>query len=420
MKKILFPTFKYLCLFAAACGFGMLQACTSEDGPDKGGNDDDYEGVRSITLSANESKAISRLSDFNRRFFAEVNSKQASGDNIAVSPLSASMLLSLLANAADEECESQIIEVLGVDDIKSLNSASRKLIDELPLVAPKVKTTLANSVWFERGLILDENFAATARDSYCADLMSCDLADASDKTLREINGWASDKTQGLIPEFLEQMPEGIEAILLNALYFNGKWARTFDESSTHEGIFHGVAGDSRTQMMNKTERMLACGTEGYTAVIKPFAGHRYEALFILPDEGSDINALIESTAPGNIAAQDFKYYNVDFTMPIFEFQPKTAYNLTNIFADMGVESIGKPQNMRIFSPRKELKCKIEQKTAVKFTEQGAEAAAVTGTTMDTAIQPEGRLTLTLDRPFIFYINESSSGVCLFAGKIVVL
>ena len=60
----------------------------------------------------------------------------------------------------------------------------------------------------------------------------------------------------------------------------------------------------------------------------------------------------------------------------------------------------------------------KQKTYIEVNEEGTEAAAVTGIGMvETSIGPPQPVTFRADRPFLFLIQEKSSGVILFMGKI---
>jgi len=61
---------------------------------------------------------------------------------------------------------------------------------------------------------------------------------------------------------------------------------------------------------------------------------------------------------------------------------------------------------------------VKQKTFIEVNEEGAEAAAVTSVAMiKNAVGPPQPVTFRADRPFLFLIQESSSGVILFMGKI---
>ena len=65
--------------------------------------------------------------------------------------------------------------------------------------------------------------------------------------------------------------------------------------------------------------------------------------------------------------------------------------------------------------------KISQKATIEFTEEGAEGAGVTWTGLELAPGPDTPATtkpeMNFNRPFAFFINESTTGACLFATRV---
>jgi serpin B len=58
-----------------------------------------------------------------------------------------------------------------------------------------------------------------------------------------------------------------------------------------------------------------------------------------------------------------------------------------------------------------------QKTFIRVDESGAEAATVSEHGMDTVNLPEALTVFRTNRPFLFVIQENSTGAILFMGKI---
>lgn len=65
---------------------------------------------------------------------------------------------------------------------------------------------------------------------------------------------------------------------------------------------------------------------------------------------------------------------------------------------------------------------VFQKSVISFEEKGAEGAAITWNTMCLAtgdpVDAPPHPVVKLNRPFLFFINEASTGACIFAGKMV--
>ncbi len=110
---------------------------------------------------------------------------------------------------------------------------------------------------------------------------------------------------------------------------------------------------------------------------------------------------------GDLVLPKFKLeYSVELAQPLQELGMKTAFDPgTADFSGMG-PGIG------ISGAR--------QKSFVEVKEEGTEAAAVTGIMMsDSAMPmpPPQRFEMTVDRPFLFLIEDNQTGTILFMGLI---
>jgi serpin B len=61
--------------------------------------------------------------------------------------------------------------------------------------------------------------------------------------------------------------------------------------------------------------------------------------------------------------------------------------------------------------------RVMQKTFLEVNEEGTEAAAVTGAVITLTSVPPPPIEVTIDRPFLCVIEDSESGLILFAGTI---
>ena len=142
---------------------------------------------------------------------------------------------------------------------------------------------------------------------------------------------------------------------------------------------------------------------------------------VLPPEGFDINSMIPyisesafDAAMGMLASRE-----VVLTMP--KFQLETSLILNEALKDMGVETafsgaadfkgIAETGNLAI--------SQVKQKCYIDVTEEGTEAAAVTSIQVRlTSADRNPVARMTVDRPYLFFIQDSQSGSIFFAGKVV--
>ena len=68
-------------------------------------------------------------SEFFSNVFSQLN-KDKKGMNLIISPLSIYQVLSLLANGAEGETLSEMVKILGSNDIMELNNINEKILEE--------------------------------------------------------------------------------------------------------------------------------------------------------------------------------------------------------------------------------------------------------------------------------------------------
>ena len=163
------------------------------------------------------------VTDFAIRLFKE---SMEDGENTLISPLSVLVALSMTANGADNETLSQMEAVLGMP-IDQLNTWISTYMANLP-EEEKYKLSLANSIWFkdDPSFVVNEEFLQTNADYYGAGIYK---APFDDSTLKEINTWVEDNTDGMIKDILDQIPEDAVMYLVNALAFDAEWQNIYNE-----------------------------------------------------------------------------------------------------------------------------------------------------------------------------------------------
>jgi len=103
---------------------------------------------------------------------------------------------------------------------------------------------------------------------------------------------------------------------------------------------------------------------------------------------------------------------VDLFVPKFKIEYETTLN--EPLKQMGMEiAFSDSSDFSGISDAPLAISEVKQKTVIEVNEEGTEAAAVTSVNVATSLPP----TFRADRPFLFLIQESSSGVILFMGKI---
>lgn len=409
MKKLL------MIMTMAVAGISMTGCSSSSD---------DGGGVVAPPEFTARQKAVSNgLSEFDLGFFAAAN-KGREGQNFVVSPLSASMVLSLVANGENDEVRQQICDALGTADVEALNILARGYAGWLPRADRDVRLSLAQSVWHNQNMAVASEFSKVASEYFAAPVYARDFG-KTDELKRDINKWASDNTRGMIPEFLKELRPRVMAYVFNALYFKGKWSTKFDKAETAGASFHGARGTADVMMMHSRSDRGYAWDEDFQAVRLGFGGGSMSALLVMPDPDINLDDFIASRTSriASLTKQTFSIYDVDLRLPRFSVTPRNSMPLDDVFAAMGISGLATPHESHIFEGDYTTATLFSQQCAVEFNEDGAEGAAVTDgeiAVMSPGPDISNYVEVTFDRPFLFLIVENTTGRVLFAGKVASL
>ena len=137
-------------------------------------------------------------------------------------------------------------------------------------------------------------------------------------------------------------------------------------------------------------------------------------------EGTDIKKSTASDELDKLANLKYNDEPIEFSLPKLKIEAREIW-LNAPLAALGIRNIGEMQNYSIFTETIEAKSNIYQKATIEFTEEGAEGAAITWNGMVTAPGPDApaptKPVMNVNRPFVFFINETTTGACLFATRV---
>lgn len=396
-------------LLTAATTLALAVGCTSSpQTPDPGST------AGSLRVSA---PFAAQTTDFAFDLLKQVSAQDGKEANSFVSPLSLHMALGMLLNGAKGQTATEIQKTLKLDaqTLSEANQTYTNLLENLPGVDPKVKLTLANSVWYRQGVTVETSFGDVLRKSFKAEVTALDFASPTAKD--RINTWASDQTAGKIQKVIDEVKPDHVMFLLNALYFKGDWKTGFKTEQTADMPFRLASGRSKTvKMMRLNTGLRRVFRPAYTAFELPYANGNFVMTVLLPAENSSAEALINSLngAEWTALQKDMTEGTIDIGLPRFTLNYEIQLN--NILAKMGMPTVF-TNAADLSGIRREGGLKtdfVKQNTFIAVDEKGTEAAAVTSIGIVVTSMPASYL---CDRPFVFVIHEKTSGTVLFTGKI---
>ena len=343
-------------------------------------------------------------------FFKNVNAIAEKGENIVVSPYSAGVALSMLAEGSEGETRAEFDNALNGCIFKA-----EDLGDD-----DSVTVKSANSVWVDDDFSIRNHYVSILQKDFDAFVTSLSFSDPA--TVKAINNWCEENTNGKIDEILDKLDPSAVMVLVNALYFNAPWEDDFDKSLTKEADFHGVAATSKVQMMSRNARMNYAEYYGCQMVELPYAGDRYSMFVVLPPENMNIDDVMQhlSDSVYEMALGMLQPRQVRFKMP--KARVETSLVLNPALKNMGVRTAFTPAaDFKGIAVMGQLVLDlVKQKCYIDIAEKGTEAAAVTVAQIRlTSARPEQPpVEMTVDRPYLFVIADKTNDNILFAGKIV--
>lgn len=403
---------KKLLNYGIAVGLAvMMAACSDNDGAEDIQNPEPVPPTPVVTLlTAEEQAALLDVNAAQLDFFEKVYKRAEPGENVICSPLSAQVLLSMLANVTEPESAAEIYSALGCTDKELLNSMNVKLMGAMKNASP-VTFKPANALWYDTQFTLSDAGKDLISGNYAPEVFARDF---SGGIIGEINKWCAERTENLITKLFDEGEELKVFALLNALYFYGPWADEFDVNETRDKDFYGESGTTSVKMMHNEghvgvfvdrETMLPTGVE------LKCKGSQYVVDYIMPHEGQSLDDFISAE---NIR-QVFTMMGSDnavYLIPKMKLTPGRI-DLKEALADLGIAKVYDSESIRMFTSPVSLNA-IYQKSAVEIDEKGAKAASVTGSGLVTAPL---MMSVVIDRPFVMLIREVSTGTILFAGAV---
>ena len=371
-----------------------------------------------VQLPADASAIIQSNAHFAFDFFHATLQNDAGLSNKLVSPISVYFDLAMLENGAKQATQDSILYAmrLAAAQTPSLNATAKALLQQLPLLDSKISLSIANSIWYDQSIQPVPSFLQTNDSFYNAQVQGLNFNDPA--SLTTINNWVSQETKGNIPQILNQLLPG-SLILLNAVYFNGSWSHNFDTAATKMGNFTNVSGQPvNTPFMSLLNTVNYMANDTVQMLQLPYGGGDFNMYLMKPGTALSTAQLANYLSPSTFGNWQSKLDStlLQLYLPRFGF----GYSIPNLQPELGSMGMGIAfSNLADLSgifPQGASISQSAHKTMIKVSETGTTAAAVTViTVMPTAILTPNYPIISFDHPFLFLIQEKSTGTVLFIG-----
>ena len=343
-------------------------------------------------------------------------------DNSVCSPLNLYLALSMLAETAGGESRAAILSALNAPDMETVRRNAALLWAANNYDMEGARCLLASSLWLNEDVPVHQAALDALRESHHAQAFSGVMgSEALDQQLRD---WINEKTMDLLKEFtagLKTQPETVME-LVSTMYFKASWTAKFEKKLTDKAVFHGAKGDTRVDMMHRTDSVPYYYGDRFSAVSLAL-NESGSMFFILPDEGVALESVISDPQVAAMLRDrsgypDQRHVMVEMSVPKFEVKSDTDLNA--VMTAMGMGALFDADEAD-FSPLTEVTpvflSQAEHAAGVSVDEEGVTGAAYTvfGLAMG-AMPPSEIVPFVLDRPFMFVV-AARDGSVLFAGTV---
>ncbi|XP_071592678.1 serpin B6-like [Heliangelus exortis] len=353
-----------------------------------------------------------------------------SKQNVFFSPFSISSALSMILLGSKGNTKAQIAKVLSLKKAEDAHNEYPSLLSEINAQNTKYILRTANRLYGEKTFEFLSSFIESSQKIYQAGLEQSDFIHAPEHSRKQINGWVEERTEGKIQNLLV---EGIinsltRLVLVNAIYFKGKWENPFDKERTTERPFKINKNETKpVQMMFKKDKfnMTYIGDFQTKILELPYVGNELSMIILLPDAIQDDSTGLESLQRELTYDKLMDWINpemMDLTevkVSLPRFKLEESYALKPLLSSMGMPDAFDSQKADFsgMSAGNELGLsEVVHKSFVEVNEEGTEAAAATAAVMMLTsfamIVPE----FTADHPFLFFIRHNKTSSILFCGR----
>ncbi|XP_074432189.1 heterochromatin-associated protein MENT-like isoform X2 [Larus michahellis] len=374
-----------------------------------------------------ESLSVSTNS-FTLDLYKKLN-ETSKGQNIFFSPWSIATALAMVYLGAKGDTATQMAEVSSEKQAENIHSGFKELLSAINKPRSTYLLKSANRLYEEKTYPLLPKFLQLITSYYNAKPQAVNFKTAAEQARALINSWVENETERKIQDLLPagSLNSRTVLVLVNAIYFKGKWEKKFLEKNTSERPFRLSKTKTKSvQMMFLRDTFLIFHetTMKFKIIELPYMENELSMFILLPDDINDNTTGLElverELTYGKLAewtrSDSMIKAEVDLYLP--KLKVEENYDLKSTLSRMGIRNAFDPVQADFtgMSAKKDLFIsEIIHKAFVEVNEEGTEAAAATGVLVLRSKTPT--MTFKADHPFLFFIKHNKSQTILFFGRL---
>lgn len=207
---------------------------------------------------------------------------------------------------------------------------------------------IANKMYVKRSYKFKSDFKNKLDEHFKSTLESIDFSER-DQAANSINSWVEKRTSDRMKNLLspDSLDDTTRAVLVNTIYFKGKWKYQFDRKKTREDEFwvtpdHSIQVDM--MFIKKKFRYARLKELDATAIELPYLDSDITMLIIVPQEKDGLRVLESRLNEVSLAEIDSKLsiQEVNLYLPRFQFEYEVRLN--DVLKKMGIKEAFDPES----------------------------------------------------------------------------
>lgn len=208
----------------------------------------------------------------------------------------------------------------------------------------RYKLNVANKLVVHKDYPILESYKRRIGKHFMSTIDAKDFVKNSNEVINDINEWVKGITNGKIMKLLDSLDESTIMIILNAIYFNGKWNSEYFINTTREDVFYNNGVDLiKTQMMSKLTYFKYAEIDELNSKLLelPYSGDDVSLYIVLPLRNDGIKQLVSARSHFNLIIDIItrlrRAREVNVSIPIFKIE--SSYSLKSQLCQMGMNLI---------------------------------------------------------------------------------
>jgi serpin B len=293
---------------------------------------------------------------------------------------------------------------------------------------PRAELSVANRLFGEATMPYEAPFLETTRTVFAAPLDSVDFKGAHEAARIKINDWVEAQTHDRIQELLP--PGAVDAstrlVLVNAIYFKSQWMEPFQEHDTKPAPFFAEGKRAHdVPTMNATDHFsfAEITADGVQVVELRYGDPGFSMVVVVPLEKDGLSKVEAALTADKLAGWTgaLTGERIALSLPKFRIAPADALRLSGALGKLGIRKVfGAEADLTGIAPASEQLQLAEayHKGFIAVDEKGTEAAAATAMGMRAGGMPAEPRVVKVDRPFLYLVRDTRSGLVMFMGRVV--